>query len=87
LQQPQSVHKVIHSAAPRGITGHGMASKNRVTVNLSDEEATQLSSLAKKAKVSKAWLGRRAICDLLDRARNDDQGTALPIVPAGKGKL
>ena len=64
-----------------------MASKNRVTVNLSDEEAAQLAALAKKTKVSKAWLGRRAICDLLDRARNDDPGQALPIVVAGKGKL
>lgn len=63
-----------------------MASKNRVTVNLSDDEAAQLAALAEKAKVSKAWLGRRAICDLLDRARNDGQEQALPIVAAGKGK-
>lgn len=62
-----------------------MASKNRVTVNLSNDEAAQLTALAKKAKVSKAWLGRRAICDLLDRARNDDQAQALPIAAAGKG--
>jgi len=62
-----------------------MASKNRVTVNLSDDEAAQFAALAKKAKVSKAWLGRRAICDLLDRARNDDQEAVLPLATAGKG--
>lgn len=64
-----------------------MASKNRVTVNLSDDEAAQLAALAKKAKVTKAWLGRRAICDLLDRARNDDHEAVLPLATAGKGKL
>lgn len=67
--------------------GHEMASKNRVTVNLSDDEAAQLAALAKQAKASKAWLGRRAICDLLDRARNDGQEAALSIVSAEKGKL
>lgn len=63
-----------------------MASKNRVTVNLSDDEAAQLAALAEQEKVSKAWLGRRAICDLLDRARNHDQGQSLTIVAAGRGK-
>ena len=64
-----------------------MASKNRVTVNLSDDEAAQLAALAEQEKVSKAWLGRRAICDLLDRARNDDQGQPLPVMKTSKGKL
>jgi predicted transcriptional regulator len=63
-----------------------MSSKNRVTVNLSDNEAAQLSLLAREARVSKAWLGRRAICDLLDRAQNGDQEATIPIVAARKGK-
>jgi len=63
-----------------------MASKNRVTVNLSDDEASKLAALAEKASVSKAWVGRRAICDFLDRARSDGQERALPIVPHGKRK-
>lgn len=64
-----------------------MASKNRVTVNLSDNEAAELSALAKKAKVSKAWLGQRAICDLLERAQSGHQEAALPIGSGRREKL
>jgi len=63
-----------------------MASKNRLTVNLSDDEAAQLAELADRERVSKAWLGRRAICDLLDRARTQDQGKPLSIILGGRGK-
>lgn len=61
-----------------------MSSKNRVTVNLSDQEAAQLAELAERAKVSKAWLGRHAICALLERAANDDQQIPLPFLAAGR---
>lgn len=59
-----------------------MTSKNRVTVNLTDEEASALSDLAEKSKVSKAWLGRHAICSLLENAQNDDQQIPLPLTGA-----
>lgn len=57
-------------------------SKNRVTVNLTDEEASQLARLAEQSKVSKAWLGRRAICSLLERAQNDGNQVPLPFASA-----
>ncbi|GAB3592047.1 ribbon-helix-helix domain-containing protein [Acetobacter peroxydans] len=55
-----------------------MSSKNRVTVNLSDEEAAQLAELAERLKVSKAWIGRHAICSLLERDQKGDQQISLP---------
>lgn len=44
-----------------------MPSKHRVSVNLSPDEYRELEALAGEARVSKAWLGRRAIVDLLER--------------------
>jgi predicted transcriptional regulator len=63
-----------------------MASKNRVTVNLSDDEAAQLAELADRERVSKAWLGRRAIRDLLDSPQTHDQGTPRFIISGRRGK-
>lgn len=57
-----------------------MLSKNRLTVNLSPDEYAALDALAGKAKVSKAWLARHAICDLLDRAKREDKQIPLPFV-------
>jgi hypothetical protein len=64
-----------------------MASKNRLTVNLSADEASQLASLAKKSKVSKAWLGRHAICAWLERANKSETEPELPLsmIAARKG--
>lgn len=62
-----------------------MTSKHRLTVNLSDEEADALADLAEKSKVSKAWLGRHAICSLLERAQDDDGQIPLPLAAAGAG--
>lgn len=59
-----------------------MASKNRLTVNLSDEEADALAALAEKSKVSKAWLGRHAIGRLIDSAKSNELQFPLPL--AGK---
>lgn len=78
--------RVLHGAALCSIMGEDMASKNRVTVNLSDDEAAQLAELADRERVSKAWLGRRAICDLLDRTRTQDQDKPLSIISGGRGK-
>jgi len=65
-----------------------MSSKNRVTVNLSDEEAAQLAELAERAKVSKAWIGRHAICSLLERNQKGEQQIPLPFLAVRrKGRL
>lgn len=63
-----------------------MTSKNRLTVNLSDDEAYALSQIAKKSKVSKSWLGRRAICALLERAKEDDVQLPLSLTAVGGGR-
>ena len=59
------------SAALCSKVKQSMPSKNRVTVNLSDDEFSALGQLAERSKVSKAWLGRHAIAALLERAESD----------------
>ncbi len=59
-----------------------MPSKNRLTVNLAPDEYAALDALAGKSKVSKAWLARHAICDLLDRVKRDEKQIPLPFVAA-----
>ena len=49
-----------------------MAAKHRVTINLEDREYAELSALSAKHQVSLAWLGRRAIVELLERAETED---------------
>lgn len=44
-----------------------MAAKNRVTVNLSDDEHSIMSEISEKFHLSLAWLGRRAIADLIEK--------------------
>lgn len=44
-----------------------MASKNRLTINLAADECQALADLASQRRVSKAWLGRQAIIELLER--------------------
>jgi predicted transcriptional regulator len=56
-----------------------MTSKHRITVNLSDDEHAALEALAEKSRVSKAWLGRQAICTLLERAKQDETQLPLPL--------
>jgi predicted transcriptional regulator len=61
-----------------------MSSKNRVTVNLSDDELSSLNRLAARSKVSKAWLIRQALCDLL-AANDDNQQLSLPLARVKQG--
>lgn len=70
---------VAHSAALCGKVMEAMSSKNRITVNLSDDEYQALGELAERSKVSKAWLGRHAISSLLERADKDGQQLPLPL--------
>ena len=57
-----------------------MSSPQRLSVNLSPEEHRELAALAEKVRVSKAWLGRRAISELLDRYR--EREFQLPLTSA-----
>jgi len=54
-----------------------MASKHRLSVNLSPEEHRELAALAEKTRISKAWLGRHAIAEFLERYR--DRELQLPL--------
>ena len=46
-----------------------MDPKHRLSVNLSLKEHRELAALAENTKVSKAWLGRQAITEFLERYR------------------
>ena len=46
-----------------------MDSKHRLSVNLTSEEHRELAALAENVRVSKAWLGRQAITEFLERYR------------------
>lgn len=63
-----------------------MASKNRLTVNLSEQEFSALVNLAARSKVSKAWLGRQAIADLLERTKEDHEQLPLPLSATRRGR-
>jgi len=62
-----------------------MAAKQRVTVNLTDQEYQQLVALSEAKRVSLAWLGRQAIIELLDRYGKDQQQLPLEL-KSGKSK-
>ncbi len=70
----------MQGAAPCGRMMHDMTSKSRVTVNLSEDEHAALDHLATRLKVSKAWLGRQAITQMLERAEKDEAQPPLPLV-------
>ena len=54
-----------------------MAATHRVTINLEDREYAELSALSERHRVSLAWLGRRAIIELLERS--EGEGLQLPL--------
>jgi predicted transcriptional regulator len=49
-----------------------VASKHRLSVNLSQNEYQELTALAEKHQVSMAWLGRQAIQEFLSRYRQEE---------------
>ena len=54
-----------------------MAARHRVTINLEDREYVELVALSERHRVSLAWLGRRAIIELLERS--ESEGLQLPL--------
>lgn len=74
-----SMHNAPCSMVLHRASGQVMTSKNRLTVNLSDDEHLALEALAVRSKVSKAWIARYAICELLDRAARDELQLPLPL--------
>jgi len=61
-----------------------MSSKHRVSLNLTPEEFREVAALAENARVSKAWIGRQAIIEFLDRYRSRD--LQLPLDFAGTSR-
>ena len=49
-----------------------MPSKHRVSLNLTPEEYREIAALAEHARVSKAWIGRQALIEFLERYRDRD---------------
>ena len=49
-----------------------MPSKHRVSLNLTPEEYREVAALAETARVSKAWIGRQALIEFLERYRDHD---------------
>ena len=45
--------------------------KQRLTVNLADEDYRELAVLAGRNNLSMAWLGRKAVLELLERFREN----------------
>ena len=46
-----------------------MPSKHRVSLNLTPEEYQEVAVIAEQARVSKAWIGRQALIEFLERHR------------------
>ena len=74
---------VLYRAAPRCTPAlPAMASKHRLSVNLSLTGHRELQALAEHTRVSKAWIGRQAIAEFLERYR--ESALQLPLDLAGK---
>ncbi len=64
---------VLHHAYERPTLPHtAMPSKHRLSLNLTPEEHREVAALAETSRVSKAWIGRQALIEFLDRYRDRD---------------
>ena len=64
-----------------------MASKHRISLNLSSEEYIEVAALAEKARVSRAWIGRQALIEFLERHREREIQFPLDLAAtAGRGR-
>ena len=61
-----------------------MPSKHRVSLNLAPEEYREIATLAENARVSKAWIGRQALIEFLERYRNRDLQIPLDLAKASQ---
>ena len=57
-----------------------MTSKHRISINLSEREYQELSSLSKEHRVSMAWLGRKAVEKMLQELENDEPPLPLRLL-------
>ena len=48
-----------------------MASKHRISLNLTEEEYREVAALAEKARVSRAWIGRQALIEFYKQMATD----------------
>ena len=61
-------------------TVSAMAANNRITVNLNAEEYAALFALSERFQVSLAWLGRRAIADLIEKYTSNPDQLNMPFL-------
>ena len=69
-----------HGAAPNSRGGAMPTIKQRLTVNLDDEDYRELAILAGRNNLSMAWLGRKAVLELLERYRENPHQLPLKFV-------
>ena len=62
-----------------------MPSKHRVSLNLTPEEYLEIAALAENARVSKAWIGRQALIEFLERYRSQDLQLPLDLARTARG--
>lgn len=62
-----------------------MPSKHRVSLNLTPEEFREIAALAENARVSKAWIGRQALIEFLERYRDRDLQLPLDLARTSRG--
>ena len=61
-----------------------MPSKHRISLNLAPNEYREVTALAERAHVSKAWIGRQALIVFLERYR--DPNLQLPFDAASPSR-
>ena len=49
-----------------------MPSSHRLSLNPSPEEHREIAALAETSRVSKAWIGRQAVIEFLERYRDEE---------------
>ncbi|AMW35759.1 hypothetical protein HEQ62_10695 [Haematospirillum jordaniae] len=52
-----------------------MTAKHRITINMTEAEYTALAALAERFQVSMAWLGRRALGEMVEKYKHAGQLT------------
>jgi predicted transcriptional regulator len=58
--------------------------KQRISINLPDDEYAELFAMAEKHSISMAWIGRKAIHDFVERYR--DGPLQLPLTFTDRGE-